>query len=361
MAKKKKKTEQESLTDALSLIAPGTKIREGIKAILQSGNGALLCFGEPKKLAELSEGGVKVDSATTPQILYEICKMDGAILLNSDGSRILFANRFLVPDHTIPSDETGTRHRSAERVAKQTGGVVVAVSERRSTVTLYVSQKKYVLDAIPTLLNKASQALQTLEKYIAALNQSLEELSAREFQDMVTIFDVCKSIQRCEMVKRIGMEIEPYLLELGTEGRLIALQKDELVLPVDEAELVIRDYFREKSGTNWADVRTKIHEISQADLLNLGSICQAIGFGANLRSVDTYLSPRGYRILTQTHRLTPQLIDNLVDQFGSLQAIVRAPKDELCEVEGVGEVLAERIRSGLNLLRSQLALDMGTR
>lgn len=262
MAKKKKKSSQHALSDALQLIAPGTKIREGIAAILQSGNGALLCFGEPKKLADLSEGGVKLDVTLTPQILYELCKMDGAILLNEDGSRILHANRFLKPDHNIPSDETGTRHRTAERFANQTQCIVVAVSERRSTVTLYVSDRKHVLDSIATLLNKATQALQTLEKYISVLNQSLEDLSAREFQDMVTIFDVCKTIQRCEMVKRITSEIEPYLLELGTEGRLIELQMEELTTPVEEAELVIRDYYREKSGVAWEDTRTKIAQIS---------------------------------------------------------------------------------------------------
>jgi len=361
MAKKKSKNSEQALKDALTLIAPGTRLREGMSAILQSGNGALLCFGEPKKMAEVAEGGVKVDVAMTPQVLYELCKMDGAIMLNADGSRIIYANRFLKPDTSIRSDETGTRHRAAERMAKQLDCIVVAISERRSTVTIYVKDRKHILDTIATSLNKASQALQTLEKYMSTLEQSLEELSAREFQDMVTIFDVCKAVQRCEMVKRIMSEIEPYLLELGTEGRLIELQMNELTQPVEEAELVIRDYYREKSKVKWEDVRQRIHDIGQAELLDLNNICQALGYGANMRNVDTYLSARGYRVLTQTHRLTPQVIENLVERFGSLQTIVRAQKDELTEVDGIGEVLAERIRTSLNLLRSQLALDLGAR
>lgn len=361
MAKRKAKAGKQELREALALIAPGTKLRDGIAAILQSGNGALLCFGDPKKLADISEGGVKVDVPMTPQLLYELCKMDGAIILNEDGSRIVYANRFLKPDHNIRSAETGTRHRTAERMARQTKDVIVCVSERRATVTVYVNDLRHTLDAITTSLNKAGQALQTLEKYMVTMNQALNELSAREFQDMVTIFDVCRAVQRCEMVKRVAAMIEPILQELGTEGRLIEMQMDELTQPIEESELVIRDYFREKAGVTWEDVRQKIEEIDKGELLELGAVSLALGYGSNLRNVDTYLSSRGYRMLTQTRRLTPQLIEALVAKFGSLQAIVRAPKDELCTIEGIGEILAERIRTSLNLLRSQLALDLGNR
>ncbi len=355
---KKKKNRQEIYREALALASPGTVIRDAISAILQSSGGALLCFGEPKKLSDLSEGGVKLDAQCTSQLLYELSKMDGAIILNSDGSRILYANRFLKPDDSIPSDETGSRHRAAERLARQAKAMVIAVSERRASVTLYVHDIRHVIEPVTSLLNKATQAIQTLEKYIQVLQQSLQDLSTREFQDMVTIFDACRAIQRCEMVIRISKEIEPYVLELGTEGRLIKLQMQELIMPADEAQLVIKDYYREKGGATYEQVRKRISELSQDDLLNLGSIGQCLGYGPNLKAVDTYLTPRGYRLLTATHRLTPQIIENLVQNFGSLQQIMRAPKDELVSVEGVGEVLAERVRVSLNLLRSQLALDL---
>jgi diadenylate cyclase len=233
--------------------------------------------------------------------------------------------------------------------------VVVAVSERRSSVTLYVHGVRHVLDSIPTLVNKAAQAIQTLEKYLTVLQKDLQDLSIREFQDMVTIFDVCKAIQRYVMVDRIAKEVEPIILELGTEGRLTELQLKELLMPLEEAELVIKDYYRDRKDS-FEQVKTRIKEISEQDLLNLSSICQALGYGPNLRSVDTYLSPRGYRVLSMTHRLSSQIIENLVQRFGSLSQIDRAPKEELCEVDGVGEVLAERIRVGLNLLRNQLTL-----
>ena len=361
MPREKKSASKLELREALMLISPGTPLREAIASIIQSRNGALICIGDTKRLAELSEGGVELDAPCTPQLLYELCKMDGAIILKPDASRIVYANRFLKPDSSIPSKETGMRHRTAERFARQAKCIVVAVSERRASVTLFVQGKKQSLDSIPTLLNKATQAIQALDKYIQVLNEDTTDLTAREFEDMVTIFDVCKAVQRYEMVRRIAREIEPYLLELGTEGRLIEMQLKEFLIPLEEAELVVKDYCRPKPGASYESVVERIGQISQQDLLDLGEISQELGYGSNLKSIDTYLSSRGYRVLTQTRRLTPQIIDNLVARFGSLQQVMRAPKEELVAVEGVGEVLAERVRLSLNSLRNQLAFDRGRR
>lgn len=357
MPRQPAKTSDDAFREAINMTAPGRPLREAIAMILQAGTGALICIGPTKKLSDLSEGGVQLDAPCTPQILYELAKMDGAIILNEDASRILYANRFLKPDSKIPSNETGTRHRTAERMAAQAKGIVITVSERRASVTLYVRDRKHVLDSIGTLLNKSTQALQTLEKYIAVLNDTLVDLSTREFQDMVTIFDVCKAIQRTEMVIRISDELEPYIQELGAEGRLVDLQRNELIMPLGEARMVVKDYVRDMKKQPPHQVEEKLRELTQKELLQLGNISQLLGYSQDLRRVDTYLSPRGYRILTQTHRLGDQIIENLVQRFGSLQMIMRAPKEDLCEVDGVGEVLAERIRSGLNLLQNQLALD----
>lgn len=355
--RKKKISSAEAFRVALQMLAPGTVIREALSAILQAGTGALLCFGDTKTLSALSEGGVQLDEPLTPQLLYELCKMDGAIILNPDGTRILYANRFLKPSANIPSNETGTRHRTAQRLAGQAKCIVVAVSQRRSSVTLYVHERRHMLDTISTLVNKANQAMQTLQKYISVMNQAMLDLTTREFQDVVTIFDVCKAVQRTEMVLRIAKEIEPYIIELGTEGRLIHLQLKELLEPAEEATLVIKDYYRPSENLTADIALNKIHTLTQQELLNLGSISNALGFSAKLRSVDTYLSPRGYRVLTATQRIPAQIIDNLVEQFHTLQVIIRAPKDVLVEVDGVGEVMAERVKVSLNLLRNQLALD----
>jgi diadenylate cyclase len=355
--RKRKKTVDDAFREALRMLAPGTVIREALSAILQAGTGSLLCFGDPKRLSDLSEGGVALNEPVTPQLLYELSKMDGAIILNEDGTRLLYANRFLKPAANIPSNETGTRHRTAQRLAGQAKCIVVAVSQRRSSVTLYVHERRHILDTISTLVNKANQAMQTLEKYMTVLTQAMVDLTTREFQDVVTIFDVCKAIQRHEMVYRIAQEIEPYILELGTEGRLIELQIKELLQPAETASLVVKDYYRGSDASNYEQVLAKIHALPQQELLNLGNISSALGYSSKLRSVDTYLSPRGFRVLTATQRIPAQIIENLVERFGTLPAIVRAPKDELVEVDGVGEVLAERVRVSLNLLRNQLALD----
>jgi len=357
MGEKRRKSEEDIYRHAIQMISPGTQIREAISLILQSRTGALLCFGPPKRMSDLSEGGVQVDAPCYPQLLYELAKMDGAILLNHDGTRILFANRFLRPRSSIPTSETGTRHISAERMARQARCIVVAVSERRNSVTLYVGERKHVMDTLPTLLNRAAQVLQTIERFIDALNESLEDLSMREFQDMVTIFDVCRTIQRWERVRRGAAEMEPYLLELGTEGRLVEMQLRELMLSASAAELVVRDFYRDIGKGSYVQIVERLAALDENDMLKLGNISQILGYGPNPRTVDTYLSSRGYRILTQTNRLVPQIIDNLVARFATLQQILRAPKEDLVRVEGVGEVLADRIRSGLNLLQNQLALE----
>lgn len=357
MPRSKRRSEEEQFQDALHMLSPGSLIRESIAYILQARTGALLCFGPQKRLGDLAEGGVEINTPTTSQLLYELCKMDGAVLLSSDGTQLYSANKFLKPRSNINSLETGTRHRTAERMAKQAKCAVVAVSERRSSVTVFINERKHTLDTIPTLLNRASQILQTLERFITALNQDMQDLSTREFQDMVTIFDVCRAIQRYERVRRIASEIEPYIIELGEEGRLVKMQLHELMTPVSDAELIIRDYYRTKTKQNPNQIQKRLGELDTEDLSTLGSISQLLGYSPNLRTVDTYLSSRGYRVLTQTNRLTKQIIENLVDRFGTLQQIMRAPKEDLVEVDGVGEVLAERIRVGLNLLQNQLALE----
>ncbi len=349
---------EEMFKKALQMVAPGSKIGEALSAIIESEMGALLCFGEPRKLSQLSEGGVALNEELKPQLIYELSKMDGAIILNSDGTQILYANRFLKPNAKIPSDETGTRHRVAERMSRQANCIVVAVSQRRSSITLYVKDRKHVLTPLPTLLNRAMQSLQTIEKFLVTMNQALQDLTIREFQDIVTIFDVCKTIQRIQVVLRLADELEPIILELGTEGRLIQMQLKELLAPVPEAELVIKDYYRERPGFDYNTVLEKIHALTQEELIDLGNISQILGYGSNLRSVDTYLTPRGYRILAMTHRFPLAIIENLVSRFGGLKQILHASKEELMDVEGIGDILAERIRGSLNILRSQMGLEI---
>jgi diadenylate cyclase len=355
---KAKLYEDRKFLEALRKVAPGTMLREGLSYIIQGSTGGLIIISSSPKARALTEGGVKINSPFQPTLLYELAKMDGAIFVDKDVTKIISANTFLVPDETIYSEETGTRHRAAQRFAQQTGEMVIAISQRRSTVTLYVGEIKHVMDNIATLLNKASQALQTLEKYKATLDRLLVELSVRELEDLVTIYDVSRTIQHTEMVLRIVREVKYYLVELGVEGRLLEMQLRELEESANEGLMVVRDYYRDKEIRSEKEVVNRLDKFSSMELLNLGNISNALGFGLNISAVDEYLIPRGYRILTKTHRLPRTVIENLVNTFSNLRAIMQAPREKLTVVEGMGEVRAEKLKEGLKLLRNQLIFDL---
>ena len=350
--------EDKKFLEVVRKIAPGTPLREGLSYIIQGRTGGLIVISNSPKVRALTEGGVKINCPFQPTLLYELAKMDGAIFVDKDVTRIISANTFLVPDEAISSEETGTRHRAAQRLAKQTGEMVIAISQRRSSLTLYVGDVKHVLDNIATLLNKAGQALQTLEKYKATLDRVLVDLSVRELEDLVTIYDVARAAQRTEMVLRIVKEINYYIVELGVEGRLLEMQMRELEDSIAEGLMVIRDYFRDKEIRSEKEVLTRLGKFSSKELLNLGNISNALGYGLNISAVDDYLVPRGYRILTKTHRLPRPVIENLVNTFNNLRAIMQAPHEKLIAVEGMGDVRAAKLKEGLKLLRNQLIFDL---
>ena len=232
---------------ALEMIAPGTALREGIDNILHARTGGLIVIGEPEDLSFLYSGGIKLDIDYTPALLYQVAKMDGAIILNANATKIAMANVQLMPDPTILSLETGTRHRTAERVSKQTDALVIAISQRREVVSLYVDGAKYILEDIPVVLAKANQALATLDKYRTRLDQVSTRLTALEFEGGATLHDVLTVLQRSELVTRMAVEIERYIVELGTEGRLIEMQLEETMVgtAADKAALV-HDYLAER-------------------------------------------------------------------------------------------------------------------
>jgi diadenylate cyclase len=310
---------------ALRILAPGTPLREGLENILRAKTGALLVIGDSPQVTELVEGGFEINSEFSPASVYELGKMDGAIILSSDAKRILAANTQLMPDPGIPSVETGIRHRTAERVARQTGEMVISISQRRSVITLYKGTMKYVLRDISVILGKANQAVQTLEKYKAVLDRALVSLSELELADMVTVYDVTKAIQRTEMVLRIVKEIERYINELGTEGRLVSMQLDELVTDVEpEGLLIIQDYCTILHEKNPEEILQTIRNWSAEDLLDLSLISRALGFMGNVGALDQPVSPRGFRVLDKVPRLPWPVIENLVQTFETLQDVLQA-------------------------------------
>jgi len=350
--------DRDSFWKVLRTVAPGTPLREGLESILRARTGALIVVGDSSQVMSLVDGGFRLDCELIPASLYELAKMDGAIILTPDARRILYANATLVPDHTLATYETGIRHRTAERVAKQTGELVISISQRRNLISLYKGNTRYVLRDISVILTKANQALQTLEKYKAVLDQAVTNLAALEMEDLVTVLDVVLVVQRTEMVLRIVAEIERYIYELGTEGRLVSMQLEELVANVaEEGLLIMRDYAQPGDGRSAEQIREQMSTWPHEDLRDLLTIARTLGLGSAPGTLDNPVSPSGFRILRKIPRLPMQVIENLVSHFRSLQQILRATIEELDEVEGIGEVRARAIKEGLRRLREQILLE----
>jgi diadenylate cyclase len=347
-----------ALLDALAAVAPGQPLREGLDRILQAGMGALIVVADGPEVLNICSGGFLLDAAFSPQRLSELAKMDGAIILANDASRIARANVHLVPNPNVPTSETGTRHRTAERVARSIEVPVISVSEDMQVIAVYVADEKYPLEPIPRLLNKANQALQTLERYKSRLDGVSGSLSALEVEDLVTLRDVVTVLQRTEMVRRIAEEIEGHIVELGVDGRLVRLQLEELMGGVDDdRRLVIQDYFYEDSAWHVGDALEALAELDTDDLLDLKRVASMLHLTAGDLDLDVNLQPRGYRLLARIPRLPESVIDRIVERFGNLHKIMRATIDDLDDVEGVGEARARAIKEGLSRLAETSILD----
>lgn len=347
-----------SINESLKLLAPGTTLREGMESILRAKTGALIVIGDDSDIIDLVDGGFYINTELTPAHLYELAKMDGAIIISTDEKKILYANTQLNPDPSIASSETGIRHRTAQRVARQTGNLVISISQRRNIITLYKGWAKYILNDTNKVLNKANQAIQTLEKYKAVLEQATVSLSALELEDLVTLYDVCLVIQRTEMVMRISSEIKRYISELGTEGRLVSMQLEELmVLVVEDGANLIKDYRVDGIADDTDTIQRKLRGYSSEELLSLTNLAKLLGFTDDINILDMPVMPAGYRMLFKIPRLPASVVQNIVEHFGNIQEILRASTEELYDVDGVGEVRAKNIKEGLRRLRDQVLLD----
>ena len=346
-----------ALLSAIGRIAPGTDLRQGIDDIIRSKEGALIVIGEPSELSFLFSGGIRLDQPFTPQLLYELAKMDGAIIVNPDLTKLVYANVQLMPDPTISSAETGTRHRTAERVAKQTDALVISISQQRETVTVFLDQLRYQLDPIADVLAKTNQALATLDTYRQRLQQVLTRLTALEFQNAVVLDDVLAVLQRAEMTTRMAEEIERDCVELGSEGRLIRMQLEELIgnVPLEKAA-VVADYHAHGADEKTREGLEALAGLAYQDLLEF-ELLAVLGYPASVNPLDHSVAPRGFRVLSHIPRLPEGVIGRVVSQLGGLDAIVRASQRDLESVEGVGSVRAREIREGLRRLQEHNLVD----
>jgi diadenylate cyclase len=350
-----------ALRETLRRVAPGTELRDGLERILRGRTGALIVMGYDEHVESICDGGFSLDVRFAPTRLRELSKMDGALVLSTDGSRIVRANVQLVPDPSIPTDESGTRHRSAERTAIQTGYPVISVSHSMSIVTVYVAGERHVMADSATLQSRANQAVATLERYKSRLDEVSLQLSTAEIEDFVTLRDVMTVVQRLEMVRRISLEIDEHVVELGTDGRQLKLQLEELVGGNDLArQLIVRDYHASPdppSGTQVASALDELDQLSDADLLDLTALSKVFGYPSTAEAQDSAMNSRGYRAMAGIPRLQFAHIDLLVNSFGSLQGLLAASASDLQKVDGIGEVWARHIREGLSRLAESTIAD----
>jgi diadenylate cyclase len=333
--------DSQPLNDALALIAPGTALRAGLDRILQAKHGALILVGDDPAVLSVCTGGFLLDAEYSPQRLSELAKMDGAIILAGDGSRIARANVHLVPKASIATSETGTRHRTAERVARAIDVPVIAVSEAMATITVYRNDSKHTTQSSGWLIDRSSQALATLQRFRLRFDDALTALSRLEMEDSVSVRDVVSVLQPGEMVRRIAEEIESHLVELGSDGRLIYLQTEELSAGVIETlTLILRDYADEKGLAH-------LRSLPPDALMDLPQVVAALGLPAPSAQMHSELAARGYRLLHRLPQLSDMLVQRLVDRFGSLPEIMSASAAELESVEGIGSATARVVRDGL--------------
>ena len=317
----------DAMRAALAATAPGTALREGLDRILSSGMGALIVIGDGPQVLNICSGGFLLDGAFSPQRLSELAKMDGAIILSPDASRIARANVHLVPNPNTPTSETGTRHRTAERVARSIDVPVISVSERMAAIAVYVGEQKHRLDPM-------------------------------EIEDLVTVRDVVQVLQRTEMVRRIAGEVEGFVVELGVDGRLVRLHLDELYSGVeDDRRLVLQDYFHEDAGWHLEEAMAGLSSLDTDHLLDFKSVAAVLHLPLDADDLDAGVEPRGHRLLSKVPRLPESVVDGIVEHMGSLQKIMRATIADLVNVEGVGETRARAIKEGLNRLAETSILD----
>jgi diadenylate cyclase len=347
-----------AITDALTMVAPGQPLREGLDRILQANMGGLIVVGDGPEVLAICSGGFLLDAEFSPQRLSELAKMDGAIILAPDASRIARANVHLVPNPNVPTSETGTRHRTAERVARSIAVPVISVSEDLSVIAVYYGSIKHPLELTARLLNRANQALQTLERYKNRLDAVAGTLTALEVENLVTVRDVVTVLQRTEMVRRIAEEIHGYIIEAGTDGRLVRLQLEELMGGVeDDRRLVIQDYSRTGDSWNPGEAMEALSQLTTEEILDLRAVTAVLHLPSGGAELDFALQPKGYRLLHRIPRMPEPVIEAIVARFGTLDKILDADVKDLDDVEGVGASRARAIKENLSRVAEGTGFD----
>jgi len=336
----------DNLLEILKIVSPGSPLRVAIDDVSKSGTGALIVFGDSPEMMRIINGGFEVNCKFTSQRLVELCKMDGAVVVDSDIKKILYANTLLVPDPSIPTFETGTRHKAAERTAKQMKQLVIAISEKKKVITLYYGDSKYVIREAKEILDRAAETLRMLEKHKEIFTELLLNLNVLEFTGLVSMQDIIMLLQRGEIIDRMAAIIKRYIIELGTEGGLVKLQLKELIKGVGEEELsIIKDY----SKKDMISIKNALLSLSMEEIIESEKLMIALGFQTHDEAVIT----KGHRILKKSS-LLEQETEDIIKKFGSFQSILDAKEEQLEQV--LTREKAKKLKKELAHLKEQVML-----
>ena len=355
MSEAEVRVDKPTLEETLQQIAPGTPLRDALERIQRGRTGALIVIGDGPEVTKLTDGGIEFDVPFSPTLLRELSKMDGAVILSDDASHVRRANVQMMPSPTYPTSESGTRHRSAERTALQTGRPVIAVSQSMNIITLYVDGQRHVLEEPTTIMTRANQAIATMERYRTRLDSANQRLSASEVGNYATVGAVVAVLRREFLLKRVGLDLDRDVLALGTDGRQVSLQLNELRGDNDrEIEMLLRDYvvadgIPDEEKIN--EVLASLDSLSDDALLNSHIVSRQLGLPATDEALTQWIVPRGYRALARVPRVQPFLMDKIIGHFGDLQALLKADEEEIAEVENVGHLWARHISEGLERIR----------
>ncbi|MCH7581624.1 MAG: DNA integrity scanning protein DisA [Acidobacteria bacterium] len=332
-------------------LAPGTPMRRALERVIQQGNGGLVVLGNSSMVDAASSGGFNLNrSGFTPAKLAELSKMDGGIVLDDSWNTILEANIHFIPDGAIPTDETGARHRTAERLAVETGKPVVAVSEGRRVATLFYGEEKIELAQPTEVAAHVNQELQSLDRLRSRLDEAETKLTRLEVAGLSTYRSAVTVIQRTALVERLGRLIASRALTLGDEDRIMTLQLNDLLSGVDQTmRMVLQDYLKPLRSNSVQRAIDTIDGFTGSDIEDPVGVGKQVGFP----DLDDPAEARGHRVLALVGRLPDSVREDIVRYFGSVSKLLRASEGQLTAVEGVGETRARQLRAFFDRLQSQ--------
>ena len=338
------KPEYEKIMQSIfKIVAPGQPLRIAIERIQEASLGGLLILSSIESIEKYVDGGFVLNTAFSPQKVYELAKMDGAVLISEDLKTIYGANVQLQPDKEIQTDESGTRHRTADRIAKLTNKLVITISERRKRITVFKGDFKYILDLVGDLLTKASQAIMSLEKYAISVNKYMEDLTLSEFENTVILEEVLNGLRYFYLLFIMDKEVNQYIMELGNEGRLIELQHHEIMANQRNTfNNFVKDYTL-KISKSPEKIFDELMKLEKDEIREDAKIAKILGYDLKQTLLDETLESKGYRILSSANKLTKKDVENIVDHFKNLKSLLSSGYDEIYSIKGMGKFKTERV------------------